>query len=93
MITFANSLDPDQAQQMVPVFLKEFFEVNFEKSAYDNKSMKNYPACFFEFCSQLNLGWKRCLQNVHQHFSFLSTIQQIVYNSAVADPEGVRLNY
>ena len=29
------------------VFLKEFFEkVNFEKrSADDNKSMKNYPAC------------------------------------------------
>ena len=29
------------------VFLKEFFEeVNFEKkSAYDCKSMKNYPAC------------------------------------------------
>ena len=29
------------------MFLKEFFEkVNFEKkSAKDNKSMKNYPAC------------------------------------------------
>ena len=27
------------------VFLKEFFEkVNFQKSADDNKSMKNYPA-------------------------------------------------
>ena len=27
------------------MFLKEFFEkVNFEKSAYDNNSMENYPA-------------------------------------------------
>ena len=57
-ITFANSLDPDQGRQNVGpdldpnssdaliVFLKEFFEkVYFEKSADDNKSMKNYPAC------------------------------------------------
>ena len=28
------------------VFMKEFFEkVNFEKSADDEKIMKNYPAC------------------------------------------------
>ena len=56
LITFANSLKPDQAQQYVRpdldpncmtlmVFLKElFYKVDFEKkSADDNKSMKNYP--------------------------------------------------
>ena len=58
LITFANSLDPDLVQQNVGsdlnpnsltliVFLKELFEkVNFEKkSAEDNNSMKNNPAC------------------------------------------------
>ena len=53
MITFANSLDPDQAQQNVGpewiqtdnamVFLKEFFEkVNFEKKKHSRrqKNMK-----------------------------------------------------
>ena len=59
LITFANSLDPDQDQQNVGpdldpnswtlmVFLKVFFEkVNFEISEQttDFKRMKNYPAC------------------------------------------------
>ena len=58
LITFANHLDPEQGQQIdslyldpncltLIVFLKEFFEKNdFEKkSANDNKSMKNDPAC------------------------------------------------
>ena len=59
LITFANSLQPDQdLQNVVPdldqnclidtliVFLKDFFEkFNFEKSADENESMKNYQAC------------------------------------------------
>ena len=59
MITFANSLDPDQARRYVGpdldpnlfdtlmVFLKEFFEkVDFEKYLQTTKkNMKNYPAC------------------------------------------------
>ena len=58
LITFANSLDPDQDRlnvgpDLVPngltliMVLKEFFEkVNFQKkSADNNKGMKNYPAC------------------------------------------------
>ena len=56
LITFANSLDPDQARLFVGpdldrtvdtliVFLKEFFEkVNFEKIRRQ-KITKNYPAC------------------------------------------------
>ena len=44
VITFANSLDPDQDLNPLIVFLKDFCEkVNSEK-ADDNKSMKNYPA-------------------------------------------------
>ena len=58
LITFANSLDPDQARQNVGpdldpncltlmVFLKEFFEKDdFEKKYQQmSKHMKNYPAC------------------------------------------------
>ena len=54
LITFANSLDPDQDQQNVGPDLDlsclcrtHFFEkVNFEKqSADDKENMKNYPAC------------------------------------------------
>ena len=53
--TFANTLDPDQAQQNVEpgldpncstlmVFLKEFFEkVDFENMSRRQKSMQNYP--------------------------------------------------
>ena len=55
----ANSLDPDQDPRNVGpdlgpnlfdtliMLLKEFFEkIDFEKkTADDNKSMKNYPAC------------------------------------------------
>ena len=55
MITFANSLDPDQARRNVGpdldpncvtlmVYLKEFFEkVDFEKCQQLTKSMPNYP--------------------------------------------------
>ena len=52
LITFANSLNPDQDQQNVGfafysliVFQKKLFEtVNFEKkSADNNKTMKYYP--------------------------------------------------
>ena len=50
LITFANSLDPDQDQQNIGpdldpnsltliVFMKDFFK---KKSADDNKSVKNY---------------------------------------------------
>ena len=58
LITFAKSLEPDQALQVVGpglelncvtlmVFLKEFSEkVDFEKNQRDDiKSMKTYPAC------------------------------------------------
>ena len=54
LITFANSLDPDQDQQNVGPDLDpsclcrtHFLEkVNFEKqSAGDKENMKNYPAC------------------------------------------------
>ena len=57
LITFANSLDPDQDKQNVDpdldpnclcrtLFLKKFEKVNFEKkSADDKENMKNYPAC------------------------------------------------
>ena len=57
LITFANSLDPDQDRlNICPnldpnhltliVILKETFEkCNFEKSADDNQGMRNYPAC------------------------------------------------
>ena len=55
LITFANSLDPDQDRQNVGkpfdtliVFLKEIFEkksVSFEKKSADNKNMKSYQAC------------------------------------------------
>ena len=46
-------MDPDQARPSVGpdldpngLFLKKIFEkTNFEKSADDNRSMKNYPAC------------------------------------------------
>ena len=48
-LKIANSLDPDQARHLsnlfdtLMVFLKEFFEkVYFEKSADDNKRVKNY---------------------------------------------------
>ena len=58
LITFANSLDPDQAHQNFrldldpfflhsdhhQVFLKEFFdEVDFENNQQTTKSMKNFP--------------------------------------------------
>ena len=53
LITFANSLDPDQYRQNISpdlnpnsltliVLLKELL---FKKSAVDNKNMKIYPAC------------------------------------------------
>ena len=44
LITFTNSLDPDQETNLLLliVFLKEFLE---EKSADTNKSMKNSSAC------------------------------------------------
>ena len=54
LITFANSLDPDQDCQKdqdcqfntLNVFLKEFFKkVNFVKISRRQKSMQNYPAC------------------------------------------------
>ena len=54
LITYANSLDPDQDRQngskpfdTLIVFLNDLFQkVNFEKkTADDNKSMKNYPTC------------------------------------------------
>ena len=55
LLTFANSLDPDQDQldigpDLDPNWLTSerilFEKANFEKkSADDNKSMKNYPAC------------------------------------------------
>ena len=57
LITFANSLDPDQVRQNVGpdldpncltlmVFLKEFFEkINFEKNRQTTQKMQNYPAC------------------------------------------------
>ena len=61
LITYANSLDPDQDEENVGpdlyvskpfdtciVFLKEFLEkVNFEKkvSRRQKKPIKNYPAC------------------------------------------------
>ena len=54
LITFANSLDPDQDQQNVSPDLEpsclchtHFFEkVNFEKqSADDKENVKIYPAC------------------------------------------------
>ena len=58
LITFANSLDPDQVRQKVSpdldpkplgfliAFLKELFEKNnFDKKSTDNKSMENCPAC------------------------------------------------
>ena len=55
LITFANSLEPDQARQYVRhdldpsclilvVFLKEFFtKVDCEESQQSTKSMQNYP--------------------------------------------------
>ena len=56
MINFTNSLDPDQARQIVRsdldpkpfdtlmVFLKEIFKkVDFEKISRRQKSVKNYP--------------------------------------------------
>ena len=52
LLTFANSLDPDQDQHFdtLKVFLEDLIEkVNFEKKSADDinliKSMKNYPAC------------------------------------------------
>ena len=57
LITYANSLDPDQARRNVGpdlgpncltlmVLPKEFFEkVDFEKNQQIHKSMQNYPAC------------------------------------------------
>ena len=60
LITFANSLDLDQDRQNVrPAFdpdhltlwlcsCKNVLKVNFEKKSVDDKSMKNYPACFWE---------------------------------------------
>ena len=56
VLTFCPDQDPNLLDTLIVflrdnlfysplVFLKEFFEkVNFEKSADDNKSMKNYPA-------------------------------------------------
>ena len=58
LITFTNSLDPDQDRQNVGpdldtliVFMKEFFEkVNLKKNSADNnKSMNNYPVCKEKF--------------------------------------------
>ena len=55
LITFANSLEPDQARQYVGsdlgsncltmvVFLKEFFQkVNFEKKTADDKKHAKFP--------------------------------------------------
>ena len=62
LLTFANSLDPDQHWRSVgpelnpnsltlTVNLKDFFE----KSADENKSMKNYPAC-----KELNCDSESC---------------------------------
>ena len=48
LITFANSLDQNQDRQNVcpdldqGIFLKRFI---LKKSAVNNKSVKNYPAC------------------------------------------------
>ena len=56
IITFANSLDPDQARQNIRpdldsncmtlmVFLKDFFvKINLKKKIH-GKSMQKYPAC------------------------------------------------
>ena len=54
LITFANSLDPDQEQQNVGPDLDlnclcrtHFFfkKLNVKMSADDKENMKNYPAC------------------------------------------------
>ena len=59
LITFANSLDPDQSRQNVGpdrsgsqpfgnllVSLNDFLKIDFEKKlADDDKNMKKYPAC------------------------------------------------
>ena len=54
LITFANSLDPDQDQQIVGpdlyptclTLLKDFFEkVNFDTSQQRQQNPKKYPAC------------------------------------------------
>ena len=67
LITFANSLDQDQDRQNVSpvldpliVFMKESFEkVNFEKKPEDeNKSMKNYQACFEKIMPQLQYVYR-----------------------------------
>ena len=54
-MTFANSLDPDQARHFVMpdldpfcfdtqmVFLKEFFKVDFGKNQQRTKSMETFP--------------------------------------------------
>ena len=42
LITFANSLDPDQDRKNVGPDLDPNSQ---NKSAEDNKSMENYPAC------------------------------------------------
>ena len=51
LITFANSLDPDQDSNYltIMVFLKEFFEkVDFEINSADNKKgMQNYLVFLF----------------------------------------------
>ena len=53
LITFANSLDPDQAQQIVKLFaiLREFLKkVNFEKKA-DDKHLERFATMQRVNCS------------------------------------------
>ena len=66
LLIFANSLDPDQAQQNVGpdldpncltliAFLKEIFEkANFKKKSEEDKNtMKNYAACKELWCPNI----------------------------------------
>ena len=89
LITFANSLDPDQDQQNVGPdldpnclcrthdFLKKF--ILKKKSADDKENMKNYPEC-----KELNISCfkqrafssKKCVKTVTVSFSTLLPFEQ-----------------
>ena len=95
LITFANSLDPDQAWKKcrawsgsklfdtLMVFLTDFFEkVNFKKIYRRQKSMQNYPACKV----LKNPYLKQCIQGpVVQSIVSLTSLLRVISLTVLAD--------